>query len=285
VDRSYTSRSPEDLVARVTAHNRATEHLWRPYEAHRRRITDVLSRLAADGGRSACLIGAGNCNDLDLTELGQRFASIHLVDLDRIALETGVDRQLRGGGLRRRVEIHGDIDVSGVLATLADGSRIPSARSLAQTAREAPRLALDGAFDVVASICVLTQLIDTAVTAVGPNYPNVAEVVLALRDRHLRVLGELARPGGSIAFVTDLVSTDTAPELRDESEEGLTTLMQRLIEERNFVTGANPAAIEHVCRTDPQLARRLVPTAFEKPWVWDLGTRAYLVYALVFHRR
>jgi len=61
----------------TTAGNRA----W--FAAHRQRI-EVLLRKNPRGAR-LCVLGAGNCNDLDLPELAGHFGEIHLVDLDATA--------------------------------------------------------------------------------------------------------------------------------------------------------------------------------------------------------
>ena len=42
----------------------------------------LLLRLGGDGSRRLCVLGAGNCNDLDLVRLARSFAQVHLVDLD-----------------------------------------------------------------------------------------------------------------------------------------------------------------------------------------------------------
>src|SRR5947209_20163185 len=72
-------------------------------------------------------------------------------------------------------------------------------------------LALPGPFDVVASTCLLSQLIGNAFHSIGEAHPRFPEVVRAIRLGHLRLLATLARPGGRVVLVTDVVSSDRSP--------------------------------------------------------------------------
>src|SRR5688500_17156136 len=67
---------------------------WEAFSAHRKRVTTLL--LEAAHGRdqpSLCLLGAGNCNDVDLNQLMTAYARIHLVDCDTESLKAGAERQ------------------------------------------------------------------------------------------------------------------------------------------------------------------------------------------------
>lgn len=226
-----------------------------------------------------CILGAGNCNDVDLARLATLFEDVHLVDLDESAMRRGVSRQLDGSvpPVRQSVHVHPPCDLSGILPML--GNADPD--EVAQAAASAD-FAVDGQpFDVVASLCVMTQLIDAVVTAYGRDHRWLDTAVLAVRNRHLGLIGELTRTGGSGVLVTDFVSSDTAPDILLPGIDGV-SVMRSLLMDRNFTTGTNPAAIEEVCRTEA--AVRLEVQRFETPWVWNLGNRAYLTYALVFER-
>ena len=52
----------------------------------------LLPDVSHPAGR-LCVLGAGNCNDLDLRRLSERFDEIHLIDLDPAALGEAVRRQ------------------------------------------------------------------------------------------------------------------------------------------------------------------------------------------------
>lgn len=60
---------------------------------------------------SLLVMGAGNCNDLELSKLVKHFASVTLVDIDKQALEKGV-RQLRSD---KKLVLKGDVDVTGMI--------------------------------------------------------------------------------------------------------------------------------------------------------------------------
>ncbi len=264
-------------TARVIEHNLSTAMEWQAYSSHRETVTRLLLEAAGDPvGMSLCLVGAGNCNDVDLVRLRERFGEIHLVDLDESAMRRAVARQLGvNRAARSNIVIHGAVDVAGVLEALA---RPVDPVELAAIATGASPHVGGAPFDVVASLCVVTQIIDSVVTALGTDDPAINGAVTAVRNRHLAILGELARPEGRVVFVTDFVSADTAPDILEPGAAGL-DLMKRHIADRNFITGTNPVAIEQVCRGEPAVP--LDVESFVTPWIWDLGRRSYLAYALV----
>src|SRR5512145_3246665 len=107
------------------------------FGGHRLAQMRLLLGAAPKGGR-VCVLGAGNCNDLDLPELAEHFAEVHLVDIDEVALRTAVRGQ--SSEVKARIRPH-VVDLSGILddpgtirsapaAYLADGGelseRVPS---------------------------------------------------------------------------------------------------------------------------------------------------------------
>ena len=82
------------------------------FASHRQRI-EALLRRSPKGGR-LCVLGAGNCNDLDLPELADHFGEIHLVDLD----ETAARGATHGLGLTN-VVVHAPLDITGVAAIVS----------------------------------------------------------------------------------------------------------------------------------------------------------------------
>jgi hypothetical protein len=196
------------------------------------------------------LLGAGNVNDVDLNEALGVFREIELVDIDGEAVERGVTRQ----GLRsdRRIVVRGGTDF----------------RSGALERRS---------FDVVASCCALSQLIDGAVRTIGPQHPDVVEHLLRRRDDHLADLEAGVRPGGSAVLVTDFVSSDTAPALlrrSDLSNEEVASL----VAERNFFSGCNPFVLRDRLEALPTVTQ----VRWKPPWVWRMAPgRSYAVAALI----
>src|SRR5437868_8579473 len=79
------------------ASSRQSRDAWERYAAHRRKIHALISAADCAPGGRLCVLGAGNCNDLDLQSLEREFAEIHLVDLDRDAIEDGIARQQLSG--------------------------------------------------------------------------------------------------------------------------------------------------------------------------------------------
>ena len=66
---------------------------WDRYAAHRAHVMDHLTRGQQGGNRRLCVLGAGNCNDVDLPALLSAFREVHLVDLDGDALRGAAMRQ------------------------------------------------------------------------------------------------------------------------------------------------------------------------------------------------
>ena len=91
--------------------NRSTRDHWRYFAPHRAQIQGLILPdvgKVRHGGRSLCVLGAGNCNDVDLKALTEAFEEVHLVDLDAPALEAAVERQ--GVKESPRMKLHGGID-------------------------------------------------------------------------------------------------------------------------------------------------------------------------------
>ena len=61
--------------------NQSTRTYWESFGFHRGRITELLAGPSNGRGR-LCILGAGNCNDLDLTKLLEVFEQVVFVDLD-----------------------------------------------------------------------------------------------------------------------------------------------------------------------------------------------------------
>ena len=145
------------LVARQLRLNRETLDFWRLYRSHREAVADLISRTPQPGSASLCILGAGNCNDLDLARFTGGFAQVHLVDLDRQAMAKGVERQ--SPPAPGRISLHGGIDLTGILKTLATWERHrPKRESIAHCIREARAFAglpVPDRFEVVTSMCLL----------------------------------------------------------------------------------------------------------------------------------
>src|SRR5215216_699886 len=73
--------------------NESTRPLFDSYREHREQTTRLALESAKPGASTLCVLGAGNCLDLDLPRLSERFSEVHLVDIDRSALAGALSRQ------------------------------------------------------------------------------------------------------------------------------------------------------------------------------------------------
>jgi hypothetical protein len=275
-----------DLMAEQCRRNLEADDAWALYSSHRERVTRMLRDARTVSAERLCLLGAGNLNDVDLVGLLAEFREIVLADLDGDALRRGVIRQGLAGDARLRIVA--PVDVSGVFAELtglenAQSREAAIERCLLSLSR-IPDFGWRGCCDVVASVGLLTQLIEGVTRTIGEPHPRFWDVVSALRTQHLRLMLELAVPGGAAVLVTELVSSDTCPTLLSVIESDLPELLRREIASRNFYTGTNPAALQQLLRTESRLVGQLASVQFSEPWLWTFLARTYAVFALTMRK-
>jgi hypothetical protein len=140
-------------------------------------------------------------------------------------------------------------------------------------------------FDVVASTCLLSQLISAVVSTVGERHPQFLEAIQGVRLGHLRLLADLIVPGGKGLLITDIVSSDTFPVLGTVPHEALPGVLVQLLRVQNFFHGLSPSVMMSVLRNDPFLASRVEALEGIPPWRWDLGVRVYAVLGLTWKRK
>lgn len=257
---------------RQKSFNKASQFRWREFAAHRDRIASYLCAAAPSG--SLCVLGAGNCNDQDLARLVSHYATVLLVDVDVEAMQAGVMHQLQC--VPESIEFAA-CDLTGALEHCHEIASAPSREAFAKLRRALAGLPaashIQRRFDVVASTCVLSQLIDLVRHVVGPEHPELPALASLVRMQHLRTLAELTEPGGTLLLFADFVSSDTLPELLTAPDEALPGLMEKALAHNNCFTGMNPdeirRAIASFCEpVNPEL------------WRWNLGPRTYLVAAI-----
>lgn len=258
--------------------NRATRDSAALFEPHRRQVTALA--LRAEGGPAAVL-GAGNCNDVDLPALTARFEEVHLVDLDAEALRGASLGQAEA--VRERLVLHGGADLSGILDHLA---ALDSPAGIDAAVEAASQVALPvGELGLCLSCCLLTQMILSVVDRLGERHPRVVDVVRAVRTGHLLAMTRSLRGGGVGVLVSDMVSSNTVPQLHAAPAGALRGAMAALVRGRNFFTGANPFLIADALGTHPEMAPRVRDVELCEPWVWRIApARAYLVFAVRFTR-
>ena len=277
------------LIQSQVENNTGSSDAWSAFATHRQRMSELIAGQAAAGDASRlCILGAGNCNDIDLPHLLGSYREIHLVDLDAAALEAGVARQgLAGNGALR---LYGGVDLTGQIEAMEAWSSQDEQAAIdveEVVSRPVAHVAglLPGPFDVVVSACVLSQLIEAVVASIGAEHPRFLECLQAVRLGHLRLLSALTAPGGTAVLVTDIVSSDTLPELATVSDAQLPPLLVEAVHAQNFFHGVNPAIVAMLFRSDPVLSDELSPPALLTPWRWDLGPRIYAVWGLVTRKR
>jgi SAM-dependent methyltransferase len=266
--------------------NATTWGRWDAMASHRARVMRLIAQARGETGKTLCVMGPGNGNDIELAKLARDFEKVALVDLDENALARAVERLDENAA--GRVQRYCPIDLSGILPVLESWvlHRNPSNAEISaviRTALAAPRPDV-GAFDVVASTCMLTQLIDSVYMALPTEHPRCVELVMAVRNRHLEIILELLNPGGVGVLVTDFVATETAPELAQLDELLLPQAAMKWIEERNFFTGANPFAIRDYYNRSREPGPCAENAQVKGPWRWDIGAKQLAVCAVTFRR-
>ncbi|KAI9131247.1 hypothetical protein [Acaryochloris sp. CCMEE 5410] len=273
------------LVQRQIAFNLNSSNAWEAFSSHRSQVTWLLKH-DTDPSR-LCILGAGNCNDLDLTTLLQSHQEIHLVDIDLDALAQGVAKQnLANQG---HIHLHGGIDLTGMLDLMSHWSpKVTLSKTDIAACIDAPTHCLEqlpGPFDGVASTCLLSQLIKSIVDTIGEDHPQFVTVIQAIRLGHLRLLLKLMNPGGFGVLITDVVSSDSYPPLPTVPTQNLSQVLVQLVRQGNFFHGVNPAAIVNLFRQDPVLSKQVASLEPVGPWRWNFGPRHYAVIAVKFQKK
>ena len=210
------------------------------------------------------VLGAGNLNDIDLTFLLTKFDEVVAVDWDVEAVAAGIDRQ------RSFAESAG---------TEWDRVSVAPAIDLANSESQ-PFLDL-GTFDGVLSVGLLSQLIEQCLeTNRSADSTKVAEQLRVTRECHLNQVLRILRPLGHALVTTEVVGSDTLPELSTTSDADLPPLLFHAMTRGNFFSGLQPTAVlDSAQRISSRFGRRVDPLP---PWIWDLGPRIYAVVAYAF---
>jgi len=274
------------IESQVAAHERAANEHGRGhkdlYKRHREQLTAVLTQACPKAGGRLALLGAGNCNDVDLDALLSVLGEVHLVDIDREAIASA--RAQLGKELQQRVFLHAPVDLSGLLK-IWDAARtkhptFAEIDSWPERGAQNVQKVLPGLFDLVASCCVLTQMSWGLRQSLGQNHPFETQAREALVAAHLRSMCALA-PGGKVVLACDMISTEYYPLDDLPANADLTALMERLIGEQNYYQGGNPVLVRRLLRKDPILSQAVKSANWLAPWLWHgPKERTYLVYAL-----
>ncbi len=255
---------------------------------HRQRVMHLLLSARRDARDRLCILAAGNGNDIDLDDLSRHYREVHLVDADGRALAHAV-RQA-GCEARSNVVPHAELDLTGIADQLGGGSSCSRAtaadvRELMARSRAFECPALPGPFEVVASTCLLSQLVDAVVAVVPHDRADCLPLILEVRRRHLELMLELLADGGRGILIVDFVSSATFPELMTVPLAHLPAAAQERIDRGDFFTGVNPFAVHRwFVEQQAETAHTGAPV-LHQPWRWDVGPIQFAVTAITFERR
>jgi len=287
------SRIPpsEREIASQKRSNSNAVHQHAAYAGHRRHLTELLMARpeAAEAAESPrlCVLGAGNCGDLDLERLASRYRSIHLVDIDAEALERARERQ--SASTRAVLVPVAPLDLSGLLDPLERWKQLQSTLDevLAHPERLAANIAhrLGGPFEVVVSACVLSQMHLSVRNVLGDTHRLFQAAGYTLNVTHLRTLSLLARPGGVALLVSDVATEQMAPLSASSERRDYLALLEHQLRIGAVFDAVRPDTMVGIACDDPALVREIGLTRLMDAWVWQNGPRrAFLVYALELPR-
>jgi hypothetical protein len=269
--------------------NHSTAGQWGMYRSHREAIERLLAANDAEDrrSRSLCVLGAGNCNDLDLKWLTQAFAEVHLVDIDADAVSGALRRQ--GVENVSAIRLHAPVDLTAVADVMSPrNARPPEDAAIArliELSGEAPMPEI-GPFDVVLSPCVLTQLLNPLRETIRRSHPRFDAALRAMRNRHLRLMARLLSDRGRGVLLIDLISSETYDELPRVPAEQLPSFMATFVDRGRSFVGLDPRSIRRAIDGDAALRGTIADVRATPPWLWHLSLRrTFLVYAVQFARR
>jgi hypothetical protein len=259
------------------------------YGQHRQKTMELISlavrEFSGQAERTVSVLGAGNCMDLDLKQLTSLFPNVNLLDLDRKAVESGVSEV--EGLLSSQQKIVAPIDLASPLATTT-ASDLSDAAAITQFCQQLASplafIAVEAA-DVVVSTCVLSQILSALSHLVTEDHPQFLPLIQALRRGHLVRMLQLLKPGGRGILISDLVSSETTPELTSIDNAGLPNLLAQALATGNFFSGLHPGVMLQDLTTAPDISPSVESPVMMSPWRWQMGPRTYAVYAITFRKK
>lgn len=264
--------------------NKASLKYFNDFAEHRRQQTDLILSSNAKGGR-ICVLGAGNCYDIDLKLIAGHFDEVHLVDIDRDAI-SGAKRRV-SGAVANKIQLHAPVDISGVNKHLEDWRDLKLTQ---ETLLEFPELAINRLmgqlpepFDCVVSSCLISQILLTCKNVMGEQHPLLEAGMITLLVTHLRTMVSLTKPAGHAFWTTDVSSNQIAPLNSSTQLQDGVEFLHRLASTNRIFTYLDPALISNLAQQDPYVAARAMIADPLKVWLWHNGPhKTFLVYALRF---
>ena len=147
-----------------------------------------------------------------------------------------------------------------------------------------------GEYDVVASTCLLSQLLKNAAERIGSSGLSASrsqkyfsKVIKAIPQQHLRLMLEHTVSGGSAVLITDLTSAEALPEILN-SQIDLLDLISSSVMEGNHFPGLNPMLIAESLQSPP-IAEKIAQVQLTSPWIWNSIESKYLCIGYRIQRK
>jgi hypothetical protein len=280
--------SGQDQAADQALANLSALPHFTSFSEHRQRLTALaLAQASAAGDSTLCVLGAGNCFDLDLAQLARCYGAIHLVDIDARALGGAIARQ--DPETRDRLVLHAPVDVSGLLDRIDRWSRfqITPEELMGHAEATAHQLCarLGGPFDVVLSACMLSQMQLSVLSVLKEQHRLFEAVRWTLNLSHFRTLAELSKASGVALFATDVSSGHIYPLHSLTTDVDCKALVHALSGAGKLFDFADPKRLSALFRDDPVLREAFQPFEVKDAWLWSNGPETkFLVYASELRR-
>jgi len=273
------------------------EEFWNFFSSHRKEVTELITsalpKKIKKGTGSVLILGAGNCNDLDLKKITKYFSRIELVDVDENAIKQGLARQF-GQEVPPSITVKGGIDVTGVMDEIYEKAK--TSQDSNQPITEAERdeliqkitswsgLPYKAKFNVVVSLALLSQIVLSIQDGLGTfNEQAFPPLMVAIRNRHLLELENQLLPGGTALLISDIVSDSTFPDLKQLKIKGnkINSILQGLVDSKNFFHGTNPFLVIQELQKNEDIKK----VEIEELWKWEWPNKMYLVYAIEIEKK
>lgn len=276
--------------------NADTRDKYEVYKHHRDKSTNLI--LSLQKGGKILIIGAGNCNDVDLVTFTQNFSEVHLLDIDEEALNFGIKHQL--GSQTHNVSLH-ITDVTQIADSYNKLLKNPFHSTANRNINALRNLSfpsvpsLKEAFNIVVSQCIISQIVEPAVRLWTKEkdlkkaklFKTLAgELVVA----HLKEMAAYLSKGSTGVVITDVVSSEAVGNF---SEHTIQDILYNcyynstsLIYGKNLF-GTNIVNIFHSYKKDLSTIIQLeVANPQNAPaWIWEMSkTKQYIVQGFIFQK-
>ena len=250
--------------------NESTRASFDSYAEHR---AQQMALVAGWRGARVAVLGAGNCNDLDLTALASSFGELHLFDIDAEALTGAYERQSRR--VQRACDLHeGDLTgVASLIERWRDHEPEPRAAVTAAWTQLERLVAEVGEFDAVLSTCLLSQVAINLRDFFG-IVPALNTALMAALTAHVVFAKTLTRPGGNLLVTSDCI-TNQYPIHEEAAARGAMGAIFHLSREGAAFPGTDPRLVVDLLRQT-----HFSPPQLRGAWIWDLSEQSYLVYGV-----